>query len=55
MIANLKEKYKLNTIEKQLGKKFTVLPIPSGKEICEKQLFHLVDKVEKVEVDTVAS
>ena len=53
VIANLKEKYKLNTIEKQLGKKFTILPIPSGREICEKQLFHLIDKVEKVEVDTV--
>ncbi|MBK7630263.1 MAG: DEAD/DEAH box helicase [Ignavibacteriales bacterium] len=53
VIANLREKYKLNTIEKQLGKKFTVLPIPSGREICEKQLFHLIDKVEKVEVDTV--
>ena len=53
VIANLKEKYKLNIIEKQLGKKFTALPIPSGREICEKQLFHLIDKVEKVEVDTV--
>mgnify|MGYP001435554329 CR=1 FL=1 len=53
VIANLKEKYKLNTIEKQLGKKFTILPIPSGRDICEKQLFHLIDKVEKVEVDTV--
>ena len=53
VIANLKEKYKLSAIEKQLGKKFTVLPIPSGREICEKQLFHLIDKVEKVEVDTV--
>ncbi len=53
VIANLKEKYKLNTIEKQLGKKFTTLPVPSGREICERQLFHLIDKVEKVEVDTV--
>lgn len=53
VIANLREKYKLNTIEKQLNKKFINLPIPSGTEICEKQLFHLIDKVEKVEVDTV--
>ncbi len=52
VIANLKEKYKLNTIEKQLNKKFTNMPIPSGKEVCEKQLLHLVDRVEKVEVDT---
>ncbi len=53
VIANLKEKSKLSTIEKQLNKKFTLLAIPSGKDICEKQLFHLIDKVEKVEVDTV--
>jgi ATP-dependent RNA helicase DeaD len=52
VIANLKERYKLSTIEKQLNKNFINMPIPSGKEICEKQLFHLVDRVEKVEVDT---
>lgn len=52
VIVSPKEKYKLNEIEKQLGKKFINLPIPSGKDICEKQLFHLIDKVEKVEVDT---
>ena len=52
VIANLKEKYKLSTIERQINKKFTNMPIPSGKEVCEKQLFHLIDKVEKVEVNT---
>ncbi len=52
VILNLKEKYKLSTIEKQLNKKFITLPIPSGREICEKQLFNLIDRVEKVEVDT---
>ncbi|MEZ5105504.1 MAG: hypothetical protein R2757_13480 [Draconibacterium sp.] len=25
--------------------------VPSGKEICEKQLFSLIDKVEKIEVN----
>jgi len=53
VIANLKEKYKLNTIEKQLNKKFTILPIPGGREVCEKQLLYFIDRVEKVEVDTV--
>ncbi len=52
VIANLKERYRLSSIEKQLNKKFNILPIPSGEEICEKQLFNLIDKVEKVEVDT---
>lgn len=51
VIAHLKEKYKLNQIEKQLNKKFTNLPIPGGRDICEKQLFHLIDRVEKVEID----
>lgn len=50
-IANLKEKHKLQLIEKKLNKKFEHLPVPLGREICEKQLFHLVDRMEKVEVD----
>ncbi|HET54603.1 MAG TPA: DEAD/DEAH box helicase [Ignavibacteria bacterium] len=51
IIANLKEKNKIRMIEEKLGKKFQTLPMPSGKEICEKQLFNLIDRVEKVEVD----
>ena len=51
VIAHLKEKSKLKTIEKLIGKKFDHLPVPLGKEICERQLFHLIDKMEKVEVD----
>ena len=50
-IANTKEKGKIHQIEKQLNKKFTFANIPSGKEICEKQLFHVIDRMEKVEVD----
>jgi ATP-dependent RNA helicase DeaD len=51
VIANLKEKHKLRLIEKQINKKFDSKPVPLGKDICEKQLFHLVDRMEKVEVD----
>jgi ATP-dependent RNA helicase DeaD len=51
VIANLKEKHKLKLIEKQINKKFDNKPVPLGKDICEKQLLHLVDKMEKVEVD----
>lgn len=51
VIANLKEKGKLRIIEKQIGKKFENKDVPSGKGICEKQLFHLIDRMEKVEVD----
>lgn len=51
IIANMREKNKLNQIEKQLGKKFKYLSTPNGKEVCEKQLFHLIDRMEKVTVD----
>lgn len=50
-IANLKEKGKLKQIEKKLNKQFTYLNVPQGKAICEKQLFYLIDRMEKVEVD----
>jgi len=52
MIANLKENGKLRQIEKQINKKFKYLPVPLGKDICEKQLFHLIDRMEKVEVNS---
>lgn len=51
VIANLKEKNKLQQIEKKINKKFAFVRVPNGKEICEKQLFHLIDRMEKVEVD----
>lgn len=50
-IIHSKEIYKLREIEKLLGKKFTQKPVPGGLEICEKQLFHLIDKVEKIVVN----
>ncbi len=53
VIANLKEKGKLKEIEKLMKKEFNFKNIPSGNDICEKQLYHLVDRMEKVEVDTV--
>lgn len=51
IIANLKEKGKIRTIERKINKQFQNLPVPSGKDICEKQLFNLIDRVERVEVD----
>ncbi len=52
IIANLKEKRKIAAIEKQIGKKIEHKHVPLGKEICKVQLFHLIDKMEKVEVDS---
>ncbi|MBI1939383.1 MAG: DEAD/DEAH box helicase [Ignavibacteriales bacterium] len=51
VIAGMKDKGKVFQIEKKINKKFTFTPVPLGKEICGKQLFHLVDRMEKVEVD----
>ena len=50
-IVNFREKSKIPQIEKIIGKKFEKLPVPSGDEICRKQLFNLIDKMEKAEVD----
>ena len=41
----------IREIEKKINKTFIKAEIPTGKEVCKKQLFHLIDKMEKVEVD----
>ncbi|WP_299715582.1 DEAD/DEAH box helicase [uncultured Tenacibaculum sp.] len=51
-LVNRKERGKLSPIERILKKKFVQTPIPTGKEICEKQLFHLIDKIEQSEVNS---
>ncbi len=49
-ILNLKEKKRIKELEKQIGKPFAQAKIPMGTQVCEKQLFHLIDKMENVEV-----
>ncbi|MEI7492747.1 MAG: DEAD/DEAH box helicase [Bacteroidota bacterium] len=51
ILLNLKEKYLIKKIEKKINKTFTSKTVPTGHQICEKQLFSLVDKMEKVEID----
>ena len=50
-ITHIKEKSKIAEIERQINKKFEKQDIPQGDVICEKQLFNLVDKIEKVKVN----
>ena len=50
-IIHVKEKGKVREIEKIINKKFEIGEIPSGHEICEKQLLNFVDKLEKVKVN----
>ncbi len=50
-LIHSRELFRLRDIEKKLGKKIVRKQIPSGQEICERQLFNLIDKVEKIEVN----
>lgn len=50
-IIQSREKNKLRGIEKNSGIKFEQKKPPTGKEICTKQLYALIDKIEKVNVD----
>lgn len=50
-IIHTRENRKITELEKIAKKPFTRKMIPGGKEICKKQLFNLVDKVEKVELN----
>lgn len=50
-IINSKETGKIRTLEKSNGIKFKKQDIPGGKEICEKQLFKIIQEVHDVEVN----
>jgi len=50
-IINLREKGKMREIERIIGKKFIVGEMPTGKQICEKQLIKVIDDIEKVKVN----
>ena len=50
-IIHMKERFKIRQIEKNIKKKFKQCRIPSGADICKKQLVNLIDVVTKVEVD----
>ncbi|MBL4604883.1 MAG: DEAD/DEAH box helicase, partial [Flavobacteriaceae bacterium] len=49
LISN-KEKGRVGAIERIIKKKFVHTQVPSGKEICQNQLMHLIDKVNSIEV-----
>lgn len=50
-IVHSREKSKIRLIEKRIGKTFEYLEVPKPKQIIEKQLYNLADKIEKVKVD----
>lgn len=49
-IIHVKEKGKIQRIEKTIGKQFKAKTLPSSKEICTKQLYKVIDQLERVEV-----
>lgn len=50
-IVNAKELGKIRQIERVIGKKFNKAEIPTGFDVCEKQLFSIVHKIHDVEVN----
>jgi len=50
-IINTKEKHLIKQIEKKINKSFIAGKVPGGKEICEKQLFNMISKMENVEIE----
>jgi len=50
-LVHLREKHNLQKIERLIKKPFKSLPVPTGSEICGKQLFYWVNKLETVETD----
>jgi ATP-dependent RNA helicase DeaD len=51
-ICNTREKSRIDRISKMLKKEFEYKSVPKGEEICEKQLFSLIGRMENIEVNT---
>ena len=50
-MQNLREKGKIRFIEKAIGKTFVQGVMPTGTQICEKQLYKVIDDLERIEVN----
>ena len=50
-IIHTRETRRLQEIERKFGIKFSKELVPSGRDICTKQLYVLIDKIEKVKVN----
>ena len=51
VILTKSELRKIKQIERIIGQNFTEENIPSGEEICKKQLFHLVNEIKETEIN----
>ena len=50
-IVHSREKHKIRAIEKEIGKEFVEGEMPTAQEICKKQLYKVMDKILKTDVD----
>lgn len=50
-IINTRERRKVRDIEKMSSINFEQKPVPTGEEICTRQLYAMIDKMQDVEVD----
>ena len=50
-IVHVREKSKIRNIEKEIGKQFVEGKIPSAQEICQKQLYKVMDQIVKADVN----
>ncbi len=50
-IINLKERSRISQLEKFTRKKFELVPVPGGTEICERQLFNMVERMKNSTVE----
>lgn len=51
VIVHSREGRKLRDIERVIKKEFKRCDVPTGMDVCKRQLFHLIDRMERVEVD----
>jgi ATP-dependent RNA helicase DeaD len=51
LLVNTREARRVNDLERRTGMRFTMGKIPQGRDICEKQLFAMVEKMVQVEVN----
>ncbi len=50
-IVGMRERTKIRLIEKEIQKTFEKGTLPEPRDICTKQLYHVIDEIERVEVD----
>ena len=50
-IVHTREQKKIKNIEKEIGKKFIEADLPTPQEICTKQLYRVMDQIEKTDVN----